>query len=412
MRSQLLIRPGPNDHRVIEDLLAPGGSGIFRGVRPVVDQLVVDATAVVYRPGLAAVAARAGIPFLVDPMTPFCQVALADDDRWAALPYGSAPAMSIGDLATASARDDLVTRVLSFEVDHGASVVIPPYFYSRSPGDPWFDVSLDLLERTARHMARSDVRLPLLPILCAQLHQFGSPDTWAAGIDRFVRIAGAAAAARVGLFLSPMGEADDTYGNVERLFASALRVRGTGISVIAWGQGVYGPALVAAGLDGYETGIGMRERTDVAAALNRRRPRVVEPPRSRRTPQTIFLQPLGRSLLLSVAEHLLDDLSMRAKLVCDDEFCCADGVQSMRRSRRQHTVRARARYLAELDEMPMHDWRLYRITRDARETVTLTLQANQVLAAAGHPQPLAHQAAEALAQVADRLLEERLSLGA
>ena len=310
MRSQLLIRPGPNDHRVIEDLLAPGGSGIFRGVRPVVDQLVVDATAVVYRPGLAAVAARAGIPFLVDPMTPFCQVALADDDRWAALPYGSAPAMSIGDLATASARDDLVTRVLSFEVDHGASVVIPPYFYSRSPGDPWFDVSLDLLERTARHMARSDVRLPLLPILCAQLHQFGSPDTWAAGIDRFVRIAGAAAAARVGLFLSPMGEADDTYGNVERLFASALRVRGTGISVIAWGQGVYGPALVAAGLDGYETGIGMRERTDVAAALNRRRPRVVEPPRSRRTPQTIFLQPLGRSLLLSVAEHLLDDLAV------------------------------------------------------------------------------------------------------
>ena len=34
MAPQLLIRPGPNDHLVVEDLLAPGGSAIFRVVGP------------------------------------------------------------------------------------------------------------------------------------------------------------------------------------------------------------------------------------------------------------------------------------------------------------------------------------------------------------------------------------------
>lgn len=411
MRPQLLIRPGPNDHRVIEDLLAPGGSGIFRGSRPLIDQLVVDATAVVYRPSLVAVAAHAGIPVLIDPMTPLCQVEVASHDSWVGLPFGGQQPVQLDDLTAASARDDLVAQVVAFEVDHGATAIVPPYFYARSPDDPWFALGLDLLERTASHMARSGVRLPLLPLLCAQLQHFGSADTWMAGVDRFATTAGSVDAPRVGLCLSPSGAADDTYAKVQRVFSTALRLRAGGTSVIAWDQGVYGPALVAAGLDGYVTGIGVRERTDVSATLNRRRPKT-SPPRERRVPQTLFLPPLGRSLPLAVARLLVNDRSMLAKLVCDDEYCCSDGVRSMFDHRRQHAVRSRARYLTELDAMPHHDWRLYRVARDAREAVTLTLQANQVLAAARAPHMLDDRAAEALAQVAERLLEQRLQRGA
>lgn len=52
------------------------------------------------------------------------------------------------------------------------------------------------------------------------------------------------------------------------------------------------------------------------------------------------------------------------------------------------------------------------MARDARESVTLALQANQVLDAAPYPHPLQYRAAEALAQTTARLLEERLQLGA
>jgi len=407
----LLIRPGPSDHRVIEDLVAPGGSGIFRGPRPVIDELVLDATTVVRRPSLVVAAAHAGIPALVDPMTPLLQGEVDPRDGWVALPYGEAVALTPADLDTERARDDLVARVVGFEVERGATAVIPPYLHPASPDDPWFALTLDLLRRTARHMARSGVRLPLLPLLSAQLHTFGVGTAWSVGVDRFAELAGELGAPRVGLCLSPSGAATDTYGKVQRYFATALRLRAAGMAVVAWDQGVYGPALVAAGIDGYVSGIGVRERSDVASLQYRRRP-ASGVPGERRSPQMVLLQPLGRSLGVDVARVLLADRGMRAKLVCDDETCCSDGVESMLTDRRKHTVRARARYLAELAEMPHPDWRLYRVARDAHEAVTLTLQANQLLARLPQPRSLSFRAAEALAQTADRLLEDRLQRGA
>ena len=412
MAPQLLIRPGPNDHLVVEDLLAPGGSAIFRGSRPLVDQLVLDATLAVHRASLVETANRAGIPVIIDPMTSLCQVEVSGDDPWVALPYASEAELAPGDLTAESAREDLVARVVRFEVDYGATAIVPPYFYGRSPEDPWFALTVDLIERTAAHMARSGVRLPIVPVLCAQLQHFGGSEAWLGGVDRFAAVSASAAAPRVGLCLTPSGAAGDTYGKVQRLFATALRLRGHGIPTIAWDQGVYGPALVAAELDGYLTGIGVREQSNVTSLLRNRRPSGA-PRADIRIPGRVFLSPFGRSYKFAIADPLLRDRSMLPKVVCDDEYCCPDGARSMvGEKRRHHAVRARARYLAELSDMPHLDWRLYRVARDAREAVTLTIQANQVLTAAHCPHSVGHRAFEALAEVAEHLLEERLRRGA
>jgi len=76
----------------------------------------------------------------------------------------------------------------------------------------------------------------------------------------------------LGLCLSPAGAQQDSYGKVRRLFDSCRHVKFEGLRVIAWRQGIYGPGLVAAGIDGYECGMGTGEQTNVARQQSGRKP--------------------------------------------------------------------------------------------------------------------------------------------
>ena len=53
----------------------------------------------------------------------------------------------------------------------------------------------------------------------------------------------------------------------------ARHLRTAGVPTIAWRQGAYGSALVAAGLDGYECGMGVGEHGDVRGFIGARKPR-------------------------------------------------------------------------------------------------------------------------------------------
>src|ERR1700677_1542321 len=85
--AELLIRASMNDHLVVSDLLAPAAASGLARRRPPIDQLVADAHVAEARPMLSEVAQSAGVPYLVDPNTPFLQTEVADDDRWAELPF-------------------------------------------------------------------------------------------------------------------------------------------------------------------------------------------------------------------------------------------------------------------------------------------------------------------------------------
>lgn len=412
MEAQLTIRSGPNDHRVVESLLAPGGAGIFKSRRPVIGQLVVDATVAAMRPSLSDAAAAAGIPYLVDPITPLLQGELRPEDRWARLPFGQARALTPDDFEDLSARRQLIEQVVGFQMDLGATAIIPPYAYASGPSDPWFAINLQFIGETADQMARSHISLRLAPILAGQLQHFGQPARWAEGVGLFARRACATDPLFVGLCMSPAGAPNESYGKVHRLFALALRLRAEGVPTLAWRQGIYGPGLVAAGLDGYETGIGVRERADIAASISRRKPRPLGNVSKPRTPQGVYVPPFGRSLTLPFFRELIEDVRFRADIVCDDEQCCPDGIKSMLENYREHSIRSRARYMAELQEMPMPDWRLFRIGKDARLAVEVIDRANRLLDPNPDRVPMSSQSMVSLASVADHLLEERMRRGA
>jgi hypothetical protein len=406
MAAELLIRPGSNDHQVVADLLAPGAAAhLLAEGRPLISRLVVDAHLASQRRLLAQAAAGAGISYLIDPLTHLLQGEVRVEDRWARLPYAVARAVAAEELESSGARDELVAAVVDFQVEAGATAVIPPYAYAMAPEDPWFTISLDMITRTAAYMRRSGIKLQIVPLLCAQLQSFGIDKAWPAGIDRFTAAALAVEPVAVALCLSPVGAGSDSYHKVLRLFTTTEHVIRAGVPVFAWRQGIYGPALVAAGARGYETGIGTSEQCNMASSTKSRRPRIAGKKQGGGAAPGVFLEPLGRSVTTPIASALLGDLRMRPKVMCDDERCCPLGPTSTLDQHREHAVRARARTLAALDAMPQRAWKLHRVARDARASATLIGQANKTLRSLGMKATLRDSGATSLARVADYLSE-------
>jgi hypothetical protein len=397
--AELLIRAAMNDHLVVSDLLAAGSTPRLAIRRPPIAQLVTDAHVAEARPQLAELAHGAGIPFLVDPNTPFLQSEVDPDDRWVQLPFGQADALRISDVD----RGRLVADVVDFQVDMNATTIIPPYFYGSSPNDPWFALSVNLIRQTAEYLDANDIRLPVLPIMCARLQSFGNELMWSAGLDRFIATVNDLDMGSMALCFSPAGDGKDGYGKVRRLFDTARQAKAGGLRVVAWHQGIYGPGLIAAGLDGYECGMGTGEQTNVARQQSSRKPRK-DGSSGGGGGAGIYIETLGRSVPRKVGQILLGEIAMRPKVMCDDEGCCRSVTDTLDKSR-HHAVRTRARLLAQLTDQPHDRWRLNHIARDATAAVTIAKQANSVLERERAKERIRTSNLEALAQVAGFLAE-------
>lgn len=398
--AELLIRAGHNDHTVVADLLAPGGAVALH--RPI-DRLVANAQTAAQRQELAQQANLAGVPYIVDPITPLLQVDVDPADSWVRrLSYGRAESISPVAMSEYE-KQRLVAQVVESEQQLGATVIVPPYLLAGAPEDPAFAVSIELMAMTARYMRHNGINLPLLPIFCGTHRGFAAESAWHEGIDRFTAAAADLGPQGVGLCLTPVGDATDSYAKLLRYFLAAERVKGTGMTTFAWRQGVLGVGVTAAGLDGYETGIGTGEKTDVRNMIARRKPRPEGQSRGGGSRTMVYIEPLGRSVPRDVAETLLGDRSMRARLLCDDERCCPHGVNSMLEDPRPHAVRSRARRLAALDEMPHRSWRLHQVAKEATTAASLAKRGTLVLRAEGIDTQLHATAQDALARVAEFL---------
>lgn len=406
MSSELFIRPGLNDHEVIDELLAPDASStLLPGDRQIpIDRVVADAHIAAKRPQLARAAASAGVPYMVDPLTHFWQTDLRESDALAALPYGAATARGSEDFTSPLTREALLAGVLDFEVEHGATIIIPPYLYARTPEDEWFQRSMELLEATRRRMDRTGLRLPLFAVLTVGHQSFAPPSTWSAGIDPFARKAEEIGAAGIGVSFSPTTP-KDSYGKMLATFGATARIKQvSGLPVYAWRGGIYGAGLTAAGIDGYETGIATSEACNIMRSLGSRRPKG-EKKKSGGNAPGIFIDTLGRSVPAKVGKLLLGS-SLKARVMCDDERCCPDGAASTTARPRQHAIRMRSRQLRSQDALPHVSWRLHQLSKDTTAGSTLILQANQILEAAGMTERLPSTGLDAMGRVARHLLSQ------
>ena len=399
MNLELLVRPSFNDHKVVADLLAPAGPGVRRPL----SRLVLSAQDAARRADFADLAAKNGTPLLIDPMTVLLQGQVAPDDPWVReVPYGRAEAVTAATLANPFFLDVLIAESLRFQVEHGASAIIAPYFYAESPESPAFAASLAAITRTARRMRADGIALPLVAILCAQLRGFAHRPGWQRALDRFATAAIDVGPQALGLYLSPVGRGDESYAKVLDLMLAGRHLATFGVPVIAWRQGFYGPALAAAGLQGYECGMGIGEAADVRGYMGQHKPRTT--PSTGFAARGIYLPALGRSVPPKVASALLASRPLRGRLLCESPACCPRGAENMLgRGGRAHAVRARARELSELAAIPDPGWRLHHVAKRAASAHVLGTKANEVLAAAQLSATIRTQGYAALEQASEFL---------
>jgi hypothetical protein len=403
----LLIRAARNDHTMIEKLCAPASAGLWAPQRLPLSGLVADANVAGERPQLRRAAVAAGIPYLIDPVTPLLQHEQAKDHAWAQLPFASAEAHTPEDLNHPELLDELIERTLDFQREQGATLLIPPYLYSPKRGDAWFDLNLQLLKRSARYLERENVGLPVVPVFAASLIEYGPQVAWKDGIDRYLSIADTMNLRYVALSWSASSPGNESYAKLAHLF-TATQHASAGRPVIAWRQGLYGLQLTASGAAGYESGAGQTERCHYPAFAASRRPQLSESDEESETGPRgsayIYFATFGRSLPRRVGKALLSHRQLQGSLVCTDVDCCPDGATSMVTDWREHAVRARARDMHQLEQMPPSQaWRLNNVARAAERSVADARLANATLSEVGLKERLPEDTFRALVRVSDEL---------
>ena len=376
----LIIRAGRNDHTVIDNFLTPAAAGVFTPSRQPIDAVVADASVAAQRPQLQRITTDAGVPYLIDPVTPLLQSEQAPTDSWAALPFAQPEPLAPGDIND-YVLDELAERVIDFQRSTGATHLIPPYFYSNKRDDVWWRANLTLLRRTGQHLDREGVNLPVIPVLAVSLREYGPEMTWERGLDTYLAATSELNTESVALSWSWNNPSRSKQAALALLLGATAHAASRS-SVIGWRAGTFGLALAAAGANGYETGIGERESLHYVSLAASRRPKP-DSNQPRAQAYTYFSE-FGRSVPRRAGEAILQDPRIMGSFVCSpDNNCCAEGVDSMLHQWREHTVRERRRELTQLESMPAaRAWRLNHIEQKAERAIVLATSANEALAEA------------------------------
>ena len=394
----LHVRVGRNDKVVLEELLGPVVAGA-RPIRPIpVDVVVTDAQVARAVPRIARTARMAGVPLVIDPLTPLLVSEQRTEDSWTELPYARPAAVELSAFGPQSAQDVLVHKVITYQRDQGATRLIPPYIYSPSPDSREHRINIDLMRTTAKYVKDADISTPIMPVLAVSLREYGVADSWSSGIDDLLDAVAALNAMSVAVSWSSSSASKASLDSLLLLLSASRHIAGR-LPLVAWRGGLYGSALVAAGAIGYETGLGYLESVHYPRMASSRRPR---PSRTGGGGSaSVYVAAFGRSIPRSTAAAVLSDPKLAAALVCSDEFCCPNGIESMTANWRQHAARQRSRALQDLADMPSTSWRLNHVASTARRGADDARLANQVLSRAGLSESLPEKSLAALAQATD-----------
>ena len=369
MAAELITRAGSGDAILMRRIFGVDGS-VAAAHRP--SRLVMDAH-VVSGSDLAETARTAGVPFLVDPLTHYLQDAQHPDHPWTRLPFAAPEPMTPTELMIVARREHLVDAVVQFQLDQGATKIIAPYLHIERPHNGWMEAQVRLWRTTRAILDARQESLPVIAIVALG---------WRCLIGRTVAELSplwdalrdlAPAEVAVAASKSHEGTKPD-----ERLVDLLMLVEDLGKSypVIAWQQGLLGEACVAAGAQGYECGIGWRERCDLNQAMSQHR----KPPRpgSPRGARPVYLADLGRSVQKATISAIHEHPGLWRSIICADPACCAPAGASLLRDARRHAIVARARELTVLSAATTPAWSWGRLADKATQGLALGARINSI----------------------------------
>jgi hypothetical protein len=371
-RAALTLRVSAQDEAFLRGLfgLAPG----TRRARWLPDRLVVDAHVPLSAPALGGIARAAGRPYLIDPETYYLQDTQHRSAPWARVPFGIAHEISSLEWGDDRFLEALVKSVIDYQLDHGATMLIPPYLHIDTPDTPMIAAQADLLRKSATYLRTWDIHVPVLVVIamgwrCLHPSQ-GVPaleEVWAAtaelGPDEV-----ALAASKVHMGKS----ASDRIAE----FLMLVRHLSAAYTVTAWQQGMLGELAVVEGAAGYETGLGRREECDLQTRKAQGR-RGQDGPIA---PRAVYLDAVARSVPKRRLEIASRSSRLWRRLVCTDPECCSPGGADLLGDARRHTVISRVKRLSAIDTIANTRWQWADIAARAETGLDLGEQLNRLAA--------------------------------
>lgn len=376
--SELMLRAGHNDHRVVQELLTSSGAIPPRRAR-LIRRVVVDATAATRTDVFKQAARESGTQLLIDPMTSLLTTEQAPRDSWAQLPFASPSPVSTTELQDPARRSRLIAETVEFQLDAGATGVVAPYVHLNSLDSSLVELQLTLVTDTADFLAGRGLRLEVMPVVSADLSAVDLDATpWGHGMGKLLRGAARGGGLPVALGLSSTGHVrGDTLHQMSRIWRRTATIT----PFIAWHCGDVGLLAVALGAVGYEAGMCTAERYDAPSQQRNRLPGNAQPgPRY----TGVYVDSLGRSLSKSAVVGLSGVRGVRGDLTCFDSTCCPRGAHSLTGTgRRQHAVRSRVTELEQLDGIVAPGWKLHHLARRAAGAEAAAERIRHAATAAG-----------------------------
>lgn len=364
--SELIIRLTGQDTNLLPQLTPAGASSRTPGM----SRVVVDAPVAAKTTAIRAAARQLGLPYLIDPLTFYLADHQHPGDPWARLPFAKPDIVTVAELNNTAAADRFVAATLEFQLDHGATQLIAPYVHVERADDGWAGVQALLYRRTRQYLIANDIAVPVLAPLALSWRLL-SRVRWADALDPLAAALGELTPADVALAASRVHEGVHADHRVADLLAVTGQLASRH-SVIAWRQGLFGEASVAAGAAGYETGIGWGERCDLRDRMAGRR----TPAGDGFSARPVYVHNLGASLPKRSLTALMTIPAMAARLTCLDPSCCPNGKQAMLGDARAHAVRARTARLAAVDAAGHPRWAWKLVADRAHQSLDLACAVN------------------------------------
>jgi hypothetical protein len=349
--AELLVRASTQDAKLLRRVYGFDGqpAAPARPHRIVVDAHVPSAK---NGPDICATARRAGVPYLIDPQTFYLQAAQHPEDSWANLPFGQTAAWQPSQ-ADIAAQDELVARVVDYQVTNGASAIIAPYIDLEKPESEWLLIQAGLWERTRRYLDQQSIALPVIAVLAVgwrilqTLHGVRALNPVLTALSHLGPREVAIAASKADQGAHPEHRLMSLVLIVERLRAD--------YPVLLWQQGHLGEVGVAVGAVGYECGIGWRERCDLPTTSKAHGRPAQGGARSARP---VYIPILGRSIPKNSVETIRREFrDIWLQMLCHDTDCCPAGGQGLLLDARAHAIVQRARHLEQIARIDRPVWR-------------------------------------------------------
>jgi hypothetical protein len=369
--AELLIRASLQDQALLRSIFGTGAQQPRASLRP--DRIVVDAHVPARTSEFSRIARQSGVAFIVDPQTYLFQDAQPVGGRWSGLPFGLPRALTPEEASRPVFLSDLARRAIDYQVVHGATAIIPPYVHIDRPGSEWIDVQAGMWDYARAYLDNEAIALPVLAVMAVGWRML-QPVNGTRALGPMMRALADLAPREVALAASKI---DDGAHPDERAMDLVLMVEQlrNDHSVVLWQQGRLGELGIAAGAQGYETGIGWRERCDLPATMSSRRRAQSGGARSGRP---VFVAPLGRSVDKRSLEEICHHRDIWTHLICTDTDCCPDGGRAILDNGRAHTVVQRARRLSELGRIETPVWRWQNLAEAADRGLELASRINRL----------------------------------